>query len=125
MSTSAKGTPKNPGRNVRQKAGLNRAILDAGWGEFRRQIEYKAAWSDGIVVLVDPRNTSRKCSSCGHTAKENRLTQADFVCTACGHAADADVNAAINILRAGHARIACQASGAARPPATGTMEVAA
>jgi len=125
MSTSAKGTPQNPGRNVRQKAGLNRAILDAGWGEFRRQIEYKAAWRDGIVVLVDPRNTSRKCSSCGHTAKENRLTQADFVCTACGHAADADVNAAINILRAGHARIACQASGAARPPATGTMEVAA
>lgn len=125
MSASAKGTKDDPGRNVRQKAGLNRAILDAGWGEFRRQIEYKVSWDGGIVVAVNPRNTSRKCSVCGHTAKENRLTQADFICVACGHTEDADVNAAINILRAGHARLACQANGDSMPSATGTLRAAA
>jgi putative transposase len=115
MSKSAKGAIDNPGRHVRQKSGLNRAILDAGWGEFRRQLEYKVAWANGIVVAVDPKNTSRRCSVCGHTAKENRLTQADFICVKCGHVDDADVNAAVNILRAGHARLACEEIGAARP----------
>jgi len=115
MSKSAKGAIDNPGMHVRQKSGLNRAILDAGWGEFRRQLEYKVAWANGIVVAVDPKNTSRKCSACGHTAKENRLTQADFICVRCGHTDDADVNAAINILRAGHARLACGEIGAVRP----------
>jgi IS605 OrfB family transposase len=115
MSKSAKGTLENPGKRVRQKSGLNRSILDAGWGEFRRQVEYKVAWAGGIVVAVDPKNTSRRCPVCGHTAKENRLTQADFVCVSCGHTDDADVNAAINILRAGHARLACGEVGAVRP----------
>jgi IS605 OrfB family transposase len=115
MSKSAKGTLENPGSHVKQKSGLNRSILDAGWGEFRRQVEYKVAWSGGIVVAVDPKNTSRRCPVCGHTAKANRLTQADFVCVNCGHADDADVNAAINILRAGHARLACGEVGAVRP----------
>lgn len=125
MSKSAKGTKDNPGRNVRQKAGLNRSILDAGWGEFRRQIKYKVSWNGGIVEVVDPKNTSRRCPVCGHTAKENRLTQAEFACVSCGHADDADVNAAINILRAGHARIACQANGVSMPSATGTLRAAA
>jgi putative transposase len=116
---------ENPGKNIRQKSGLNRVILDAAWGEFRRQVEYKVDWANGIVVAVDPRNTSRKCSACGHTAKENRQTQAYFVCVVCGHTDDADVNAAINILRAGHARLACQASGDPMLPATGTLKVAA
>jgi len=62
MSRSAKGAIDNPGRHVRQKSGLNRAIRDAGWGEFRRQLEYKVAWANGIVVAVDPKNTSRRCS---------------------------------------------------------------
>jgi len=125
MSKSAKGTIEDPGRNVRQKAGLNRGITDAGWGEFRRQLEYKVGWANGIVVAVNSRNTSRKCSSCGHTAKENRLTQAGFICVACSHADDADVNAAINILRAGHARLACQVTGDSMPAATGTPRLAA
>jgi len=115
MSRSAKGSIDNPGNNVRAKSGLNRVILDAGWGEFRRQLEYKVDWANGIVVVVDPRNTSRCCPVCGHTAKENRITQADFVCVSCGHADDADVNAAVNILRAGHARLACGEIGAVRP----------
>jgi transposase len=84
-------------------------------GKFRKQLEYKVPWANGVVVAVDPKNTSRKCPVCGHTAKENRLTQADFVCVWCGHIDDADVNAAINILRAGHARLACGEIGAVRP----------
>lgn len=120
MSASAKGNSTKPGKNVRQKSGLNRSILDAAWGEFRRQLEYKLDWAGGILIAVDPKNTSRKCPVCGHTAKENRRTQSDFVCVACGFADDADVNAAGNILRAGHARLACQANGEPIPSATGT-----
>ncbi len=125
MSKSAKGTIDNPGKNVCRKSGLNRSILDAGWGEFRRQLEYKVGWANGIVLAIDPKNTSRRCPVCGHTAKENRMTQADFICVRCGHADDADVNAAINILRAGHARLACGEIGAVRPLSeAGTLKAA-
>ena len=125
MSGSARGTVESPGRRVRQKAGLNRGILDAGWGEFRRQLEYKLAWSGGILVAVDPRNTSRACPVCGHIAPDNRPTQAEFRCVACGHEDDADINAAINILRAGHARLACGENGAPRPLCeAGTLKAA-
>ncbi len=125
MSRSAKGSIDNPGKNVKQKSGLNRSILDAGWGEFRRQLEYKVGWANGIVVVVDPKNTSRRCPICGHTAKENRLTQADFICVSCGHADDADITAAVNILRAGHARLACGETGAVRPLGeAGTLKAA-
>ncbi len=108
MAASAKGIAEQPGANVRTKSGLNRRILDQGWGEFRRQLYYKLEWSGGALVLVDPRNTSRTCAQCGHISRENRQTQTAFRCVACGHAANADTNAAINILRrAGSARIAC------------------
>lgn len=107
MSRSARRTVNDPGRKVRAKAGLNKSILDQGWAEFRRQLEYKQAWRGGIVVAVDPRNTSRTCPNCGHVSGENRKTQAVFRCVRCDHAADADVNAARNILAAGHAVIAC------------------
>lgn len=83
------------------KAGLNRSILDAGWGQLLRFIAYKAEEAGRDVIAVEPRNTSRRCPACGHTEGANRLTQAQFRCTACGHQAHADVNAAINILRAG------------------------
>jgi len=107
MARSASGTVEQPGRNVRAKAGLNRSILDQGWFEFRRQLEYKQAWRGGIVVAVNPHNTSRTCPACGHVAKENRTTQSRFECVACGYTAHADVNAACNILAAGHAVMAC------------------
>ncbi|MDF2711262.1 MAG: transposase, partial [Nonomuraea muscovyensis] len=84
---------------------------DAGWGVFLTILSHKAESAGRELVAVDPRNTSRTCSRCGHCAKENRLTQAAFRCTACGHAAHADVNAAKNILRAGLAlRDAAQAA---------------
>lgn len=68
MSRPASGTVGQPGRNTRAKAGLNRSILDQGWFGFRRQLECKQAWRGGIVVAVDPRNTSRTCPDCGHVA---------------------------------------------------------
>ncbi|WP_328808345.1 RNA-guided endonuclease InsQ/TnpB family protein [Nonomuraea montanisoli] len=101
MTRSASGTIEQPGRNVAQKAGLNRSILDAGWGVLLRVLAYKAESAGRELIAVEPRNTSRTCSRCGHCARDNRLTQAAFRCLGCGHAAHADVNAAINILRAG------------------------
>ncbi|MEV0144401.1 MULTISPECIES: transposase [unclassified Nonomuraea] len=101
MTRSASGTVEHPGRNVAQKAGLNRSILDAGWGVFLTILADKAESAGRELIAVEPRNTSRTCSRCGHCAKENRVTQAEFRCQGCGHAAHADVNAAVNILRAG------------------------
>ena len=93
------------------KSGLNRSILDAGWGVFLRVLAHKAESAGRELIAVNPAGTSRTCAQCGHCAKENRLTQAEFRCTACGHQAHADVNAAINILRAGLAlRDAAQAA---------------
>lgn len=107
MSRSAAGTVSQPGRNVRAKSGLNRSILDQGWYEMRRQLEYKQLWRGGQVLAVPPAYTSQRCACCGHTAKENRLSQSRFVCQACGYTANADVNGARNILAAGHAVLAC------------------
>ncbi|WP_433225381.1 RNA-guided endonuclease InsQ/TnpB family protein [Microtetraspora malaysiensis] len=92
---------EQPGRNVAQKSGLNRSILDAGWGVFLTVLAHKAESAGRELVAVNPANTSRMCARCGHCVKENRVTQAEFACTACGHTAHADVNAAINIFRAG------------------------
>ena len=98
MTASAKGTAENPGKNVRAKTGLNREILDKGWYQFRQMLEYKAKWKGGITVPVDARHTSQQCAKCGHTAKENRPTQAKFKCVKCEHTDNADINAAKNIL---------------------------
>ena len=107
MSKSAKGNVEQHGKMVKQKSGLNRSILDQGWGEFRRQMEYKMTWQGGILLAVPPHNTSRTCPCCGHNARENRLTQARFACVDCGFEANADVVGAINILERGHRLLAC------------------
>ena len=120
MSKSAAGTTDTPGRNVRAKSGLNKAILDQGWGEFRRQLDYKLAWNGGHLIAVPPKNTSRTCPCCGHISADNRQTQATFECVECGFKENADLVGAINVLRAGHAQLACEVSGAIRPPAAGT-----
>ena len=122
MSGSASGTRESPGRNVRAKSGLNKSILDQGWYEFRRQLEYKLAWRGGILIAVPPQNAqnTRTCPICGSVTAENRKTQARFRCVTCGFEENADVVGAINILRAGHARLACEVSDAARSPAAGT-----
>jgi putative transposase len=130
MSKSASGTTETPGKNVKAKSGLNKAILDQGWYEFRRQLDYKLAWNGGQLVAVPPRNTSRTCPCCGHIAKENRLSQARFECVECGFEENADLVGAINVLRAGHARLACaetspavRASG--QEPTEATQAIAA
>src|SRR5712691_1574168 len=111
MTRSAKGTRDDPGRNVRQKAGLNRGILRSGWGLLVRRLEDKAP---GRVEKVKPYFTSQRCSACGHVDRDSRESQAVFRCTACGFACHADVNAARNIA-AGHAVTARGGDGATRP----------
>lgn len=107
MSKSSKGTSEQSGKMVKQKSGLNRAILDQGWGEFRRQLAYKVEWHGGILVAVPPHNTSRTCPCCGHVSKDNRQTQAQFVCVDCGYENHADVVGAINVLERGQRLLAC------------------
>jgi putative transposase len=101
MSASARGTVEVPGRNVHQKTGLNRSILDQGWFEFRRQLEYKAGWAGGEVLAVPAHHTSQTCPACGHVSRDNRLSQAQFACTDCGYENNADVVGALNILARG------------------------
>ena len=108
MSKSAKGDVEQHGKNVKQKSGLNRMILDQSWFEFRRQLDYKLLWNGGHLVAVPPQNTSRTCPCCGYTAKENRQTQAVFECVECGYTGNADVVGAINILRRGQEILAAQ-----------------
>ena len=98
MSKSSKGNAEQHGKQVKQKSGLNRAILDQGWGEFRRQLDYKLAWRGGHLIAVPPHNTSRTCQACGHVSADNRRSQARFECVACGHKNHADVVGAINVL---------------------------
>lgn len=107
MSKSAKGSLENPGRNVAAKSGLNKSILDQGWYEFKRQIEYKQLWRGGELILVPARYTSQMCSKCGNIDKASRVSQSRFVCVKCSHTQNADLNASLNILAAGHAVIAC------------------
>ena len=111
MSRSAKGTVARPGRNVSQKAGLNRGILASSWGLLVRRLRDKAP---GRVEKVSPAYTSQRCSACGHVAAESRKSQALFACVACTFACNADVNAAKNIA-AGHAVTARGGDGVARP----------
>jgi putative transposase len=105
MTGSARGTVEKPGRRVRQKAGLNRAVLDASPGEFRRQLTYKTSWYGSKLAVLDRWFPSSKtCSACGW--QNTRLTLADrtFHCPECGLTIDRDLNAARNIAR--HAVVA-------------------
>jgi putative transposase len=116
MSRSAAGSIDAPGKHVRAKSGLNKSILDQGWFEFRRQLEYKLAWRRGWLIVVPPQNTSRECPACGHVAAANRQTQAHFECVECAYENNADVVGAINpprglpsgrVLARGHRVLAC------------------
>jgi transposase len=111
MTRSARGTAKEPGRNVHAKAGLNREILRSGWGVLERRLQDKAP---GRVEKINAAYTSQTCSGCGHRDPESRESQSRFRCRACGLTINADVNAARNIA-AGHAATARGGDGAARP----------
>ena len=106
MTASARGTIEQPGRNVRAKAGLNRAILDNTPGERRRQLAYKAPRFGSELWLVPPQATSQTCATCGHRDPASRPGCGRvFACTGCGHQAHGDAPAARNIeqLAAGRA----------------------
>lgn len=97
MTASAKGTVEKPGRKVRQKAGLNRAILDVAFGEVRRQIEYKTAWYQSTLVVADrffP--SSKRCSCCGEVNQDLTLKDRTWTCS-CGATHDRDLNASLNL----------------------------
>jgi len=113
MSRSAKGTTENPGTHVAAKSGLNRSILDQGWGEFRRQLTYKQAFRGGEVLAVPAHHTSQTCPVCQHISAENRKTQARFECVECGFSENADLVGAINIKARGHRVLACGESALA------------
>jgi putative transposase len=85
------------------KAGLNRSILDVGWGRFRAMLAYKAEEAGRQLIVINPRHTSQTCAECGYIDKRNR-DGAVFECRRCGHCDNADVNAARNIIRAGLAQ---------------------
>ncbi|MFD5648932.1 RNA-guided endonuclease InsQ/TnpB family protein [Streptomyces sp. NPDC127039] len=103
MSASASGTVAEPGRRVRQKAGLNHAILDKGWHRLELALTNAARYTGSRVVRVNPAYTSQRCSACGFVTEHNRESQSVFRCkaTGCGHAEHADVNAAKNLRHAG------------------------
>ena len=103
MTASAKGSIEEPGTNVRQKSGLNKSISEQTWGMIRNQLAYKAEWAGKELVLVDPAYTSQTCSDCGILDPASRDRQ-KFCCRACGVELDADVNAAVNILKRAMAR---------------------
>lgn len=114
MSKSAAGTVEAPGRRVAQKSGLNRSILDQGWGEFRRQLTYKMEWAGGKLIAVPAQYTSQICPSCKSVDKANRQTQALFKCVVCGYENNADVVGAMNILERGQRLSACGEIGSGR-----------
>jgi putative transposase len=116
MSRSAAGTLDMPGRNVRAKVGLNRSILDQGWGGFVRQLEYKTQWRGGWLDTSQGAAAPQTCSACGHVHSENRPSQAVFHCRACGHKENADINAAKNIRARGHRVLACGGGVQSDPP---------
>jgi Putative transposase DNA-binding domain len=101
LTRSARGTTERPGTNVKAKAGLNRSILGMAWGKAGRMLAYKCALHGGMLVTVDPRNSSRECARCGLISVANRLDQANFRCAACKLVTNADTNAARVILRRG------------------------
>ena len=101
MTKATKGTVEKPSKNASAKRGLNRIITQQSWGLFFELLEYKLKEKGGQLIKVDPKYTSQTCNECGHISKENRKSQDKFVCTACGHSANADINASKNILARG------------------------
>ena len=96
--------------NMVRNRHLARAISDCGWGEFRRQLEYKCQRYGRRLVVIDRWYPSSKtCSACGHRLACLSLSTRQWTCPSCGFRHDRDINAAKNILAAGQAVTACGA----------------
>ena len=99
MSRSARGTTEKPGSHVRAKAGLNRTLLDGGFGELRRMLEYKCVWYGSRLLVCDhwfP--SSKRCSGCGTVRVQLSRRERTFQCDGCGQHLDRDLNAARNLV---------------------------
>lgn len=116
MTKSASGTIEEPGTNVAQKRGLNRSILDAGWGKFVSMLRYKAEREGVRVIEVRAAYSSQTCAVCDVVDATSRRSQSEFECVACGHKANADLNAAKVLLNRGmHGGEVCGGDVIARP----------
>ena len=104
MTRSSKGNEEEHGKNVKQKSGLNRTILNAGLGMSKQFMEYKAKYSGKKLIEIDPKYTSITCIECGNQNKKNRKSRDVFKCTKCGYTLDADLNSARNIRRKSNMR---------------------
>ena len=97
-----KPDPAKPGHylpnGAKAKAGLNRSILGNNWSRLMKRLQDKMDANGGKLVIVPAAYTSQTCHKCGHVASKNRDSQAVFHCVECGYEANADVNAAMNIL---------------------------
>jgi putative transposase len=101
MTRSASGSVDSPGRSVRAKAGLNRAILGMAWGKAEQMLAYKAPAEGGRLVRVPAARSSQTCARCGQAAPESRRSRDWFQCVTCGYTAPADTNAALVLLARG------------------------
>lgn len=110
MTKSARGTVEDPGKNVAQKAGLNRGLLGAGLGKLKQWTAYKVVPEGGRIIEVSPAYTSQDCNACGHRDAASRDGE-EFDCTNCGHKDHADVNAAKNVLAKGLQVLAVEPTG--------------
>lgn len=115
MTKSASGTTKQPGKNVAQKRGLNRAMQRMAIGVAKEQLTYKTEVNGKNLIMVKPHYSSQECSECGHTDKGNRKSQAVFSCLMCNHSENADMNAAKNILHRGFEALSKQTNRGGLP----------
>ena len=99
MTKSAEGTVKDPGRNLKQKSGLNRSLARVAPYGRRMAIQWAVFKADGRLILVDPKYTSQTRPRCGYTSSTNRPAQAHFGCQLCGYTENADVVGALNVLK--------------------------
>ena len=99
MTKSAKGTVEDPGRNVKQKSGLNCSLARVAPYGMRMAILWALFKAGGRLILADPKYTSQTCPKCGYTSSSNRPTQAHFGCQLCGDTENADVVGALNVLK--------------------------
>ena len=104
MTRSSKGNEEEHGKNVKQKSGLNRTILNAGLGMSKEFMSYKAKYSGKKLIEIDPKYTSITCIECGNQNKKNRKSRDVFKCIKCGYTLDADLNSARNIRRKSNMR---------------------
>lgn len=121
MTKSAKGTVEEPGKNVRQKTGLNRSLARVAPYAMRMAIHWAVFKANGRLILVDPKYTSQTCPICGYTSSSNRPSQAHFGCQKCGYTANADVVGAANVLKKSRTGSVRPCSELGNKTATGTV----